>query len=93
MGKIKGLRWYILVLVALGTVVNYIDRNTLGVLAPELRDKLHFSTEQYSFIVATFQICYGLMQPVAGYLTDLIGLRFGYFMFALLWGAACAFHA
>ena len=34
MNTLRGVRWYILVLVALGTVVNYIDRNTLGILAP-----------------------------------------------------------
>ena len=93
MKKIYGLRWYILVLVALGTVVNYVDRNTLGVLAPQLKTELNFTTEQYSFIVAAFQLSYSLMQPVAGYLTDLIGLRFGYFFFAILWGIAGVLHA
>src|ERR1035438_6293961 len=41
--KTRGLRWYILVLVGLGGVVNYIDRNTLAVLAPALEKILHFS--------------------------------------------------
>ena len=93
MRTIRNLRWYILVLVGLGTLVNYIDRNTLGVLAPVLRQELNFTTEQYSFIVASFQICYSLMQPVAGYLIDFIGLRSGYFLFALLWGTAAVLHA
>ncbi|AWB19989.1 MFS transporter [Methylobacterium currus] len=93
MGKSRGLRWRILALVGLGTVVNYIDRNTLGVLAPLLKDQLGVSTEQYSFIVAAFQISYGVMQPAAGFLTDLIGLRTGYCLFALVWGSACALHA
>src|SRR3954469_3009836 len=93
MNKIRGLRWYILVLVMLGTVVNYIDRNTLGVLAPILTKELNFSTEQYSYIVAAFQISYSLMQPIAGFITDIIGLRLGYFLFALTWGTACALHA
>ena len=93
MKRIRHLRWYILVLVGLGTLVNYIDRNTLGVLAPQLREHLHFTTEQYSFIVAAFQISYSLMQPIAGFFIDLIGLRFGYFLFALLWGLAAVLHA
>lgn len=93
MRTIHGLRWWVLALVALGTIVNYVDRNTLGVLAPILKDQLHFSTEQYSFVVAAFQACYGLMQPIAGFFTDWIGLRLGYFIFALLWGAAAALHA
>ena len=45
MNKINGLRWYILALVMLGTVVNYIDRNTLGVLAPVLTKELDFTTQ------------------------------------------------
>src|SRR4051812_18491232 len=93
MRTIRNLRWYVLVLVGLGTLVNYIDRNTLGVLAPTLKDQLHFTTEQYSFIVAAFQICYSLTQPIAGFFIDFIGLRFGYFLFALLWGAAALLHA
>ena len=93
MKRIRGLRWQILALVMLGTIVNYIDRNTLGILAPTLKEQLHFTTEQYSYIVSTFQLCYSLMQPIAGYITDLIGLKFGYFMFAFVWGTAAALHA
>jgi ACS family hexuronate transporter-like MFS transporter len=93
MNKVRGLRWYILALVMLGTVINYIDRNTLGVLAPVLTKELNFTTQQYSYIVAAFQISYSLMQPIAGFITDFIGLRLGYFIFALTWGSACALHA
>src|ERR671929_2262360 len=93
MKALPGLRWYILALVALGTVINYIDRNILGVLAPTLQQGLNFSTEQYSYIIATFGICYAFMQPVAGYIIDYIGLRFGFFLFAVAWGTACALHA
>jgi ACS family hexuronate transporter-like MFS transporter len=92
-GKTHGLRWYILVLVGLGGVINYIDRNTLSVLAPVLEKTLHFSTEQYSFIVVAFLLFYSLMQPLAGFLIDLIGLRFGYFIFAVFWGASAILHA
>jgi ACS family hexuronate transporter-like MFS transporter len=77
----------------LGTVVNYVDRNALGALAPVLREELNFTNEQYSYIVAAFQVTYSLMQPVAGLVTDLIGLRFGYAIFALLWGVAGILHA
>src|SRR3954451_8378319 len=93
MAKVKGLRWYILALVAVGTVINYLDRNILGILAPQLKDELHFSTEQYSYIVAAFGFCYAFMQPVAGYLIDFLKLRLGFFIFALAWGLACALHA
>lgn len=82
-----------LVLMLLGTVIIYIDRNVLGVLAPLLEKELHFTTEQYSYIVSSFQIVYSFMQPVAGYLTDLIGPRIGYGVAVCVWGIICALHA
>src|SRR5881296_388672 len=91
--KVKGLRWYILALIAAGTVINYIDRNILGILAPQLKEELHFSTEQYSYVVAAFGYCYALMQPIAGYVIDFIGLRLGFCLFALAWGLAASLHA
>lgn len=45
---IKNLRWYVLVLFLLGVTVNYITRNSLGILAPELKDSTGITTEQYS---------------------------------------------
>lgn len=91
--KIKGLRWRMLALMLLGTVVIYVDRNALGVLAPMLEKELHFTTQQYSFVVSAFQIAYSFAQPVAGFLADLIGPRIGYGVAALVWGIACAMHA
>lgn len=82
-----------LALMLLGTVVIYIDRNVLGVLAPVLKEQLHFTTEQYSYVVSCFQIVYSFSQPLAGFLTDLIGPRIGYGIAAFVWGTACALHA
>ena len=93
MHYVKGLRWRILALMLVGTIIVYVDRNVLGVLAPILKKELNFTTEQYSFVVSSFQIVYSFSQPVAGYLTDLIGPRIGYAVAALVWGTACALHA
>ena len=62
-------------------------------LVPILKEQLSFTTGHYSYIVAAFQISYVPMQPIAGYATDFIGLRLGYFVFALIWGTAAALHA
>ena len=86
------LRWKMLALMLVGTIVIYVDRNVLGVLAPILKKELDFTTEQYSYIVSSFQIVYSFSQPVAGYLTDLIGPRIGYAVAAVIWGAAAALH-
>lgn len=89
---IKGLRWWIIALVCLGTIINYLARNSLGVLAPELKTQLHMSTQQYSYVVGAFQIGYTIMQPVCGIVIDLIGLRIGFALFAVLWSIAGCLH-
>ncbi|MGY3208858.1 sugar phosphate permease [Ewingella americana] len=53
--KIRALRWWMLALFLLGVTVNYITRNSLGLLAAELKTSLNMTTEQYSYIVAAFQ--------------------------------------
>ena len=87
------VRWKVLALMLAGTVVIYVDRNVLGVLAPILKKELDFTTAQYSYIVSSFQLVYSFSQPVAGFLTDLIGPRLGYAVAAFVWGTAAALHA
>jgi MFS transporter, ACS family, hexuronate transporter len=89
---IKGLRWWIIVLVCLGTIMNYLARNSLAVLAPELKHVFALSTQQYSYVVGAFQIGYTIMQPVCGFVVDLIGLRLGFALFAALWSATGMLH-
>ena len=52
------LRWKMLALMLAGTVVIYVDRNVLGVLASILKKELDFTTEQYSYVVSAFQLVY-----------------------------------
>ncbi|KEZ73405.1 hexuronate transporter, partial [Pseudomonas syringae pv. syringae FF5] len=77
-------------LVTAGLVVNYLARNTLSVAAPTLMSELSISTEQYAHIVVAWQLCYAIMQPVAGYIIDAIGTKMGFAIFAIAWSGACA---
>lgn len=61
---IPHLRWWMLSLFLLGVTVNYITRNSLGILAPELKTTFNMSTEQYSWVVASFQLAYTIFQPI-----------------------------
>lgn len=90
---VKNLRWWVLILFLLGVTVNYITRNSLGILAPELKDSLGITTEQYSWIVGSFQLAYTLFQPLCGWLIDVIGLKLGFLICAILWAIACIAHA
>lgn len=77
-------RWTILTILVLVTVVNFIDRQTLSILAPVLRQALHLSNEEYGRIVSVFQ--FGMLSgefPM-GYLMDRWGARLG-LSFAVLW--------
>ena len=85
-------KWGVIALISLGTILNYLSRNALGVLAPVLKAQFHFSTAQYSYVIGAFQLAYTLMQPVCGLVIDLLGLRFGYALFAALWSAASMMH-
>ncbi|EAB4959958.1 MFS transporter [Salmonella enterica] len=90
---VKNLCWWMLILFLLGVTVNYITRNSLGILAPELKSSLGITTEQYSWIVGAFQLAYTLFQPLCGWLIDVIGLKLGFMICAGLWALACLLHA
>lgn len=89
MRKIKGLRWYMIALVTLGTVLGYLTRNTVAAAAPTLMEELHISTQQYSYIIAAYSAAYTVMQPVAGYVLDILGTKIGYAFFAIAWAVFC----
>ena len=88
--KFRGMRWWMVGLVTLGLIVNYLARNTLSVAAPTMMSELDISTKEYSYIVVAWQVCYALMQPVAGYILDAIGTKLGFAVFAVAWSVACA---
>ena len=57
MRTIRGLRWWIVALICLGTIIGYLSRDALGVLAPRLETETGISAEQYSFVVGAFHLC------------------------------------
>nr|WKF61009.1 Hexuronate transporter [Paraburkholderia busanensis] len=88
--KIKGIRWWMVSLVAAGLIINYLARNTLSVAAPTLMKDLNITTAQYAHVVVAWQLCYAFMQPVAGFVLDTVGTKLGFAAFALAWSLACA---
>lgn len=90
--KIAGLRWWIIGIVMLGTVLNYLTRSSLAAAAPTLKDQLHITTEQYSYILAVFQGCYTIMQPIAGFILDSVGIKVGLALFCACWSLSNMLH-
>lgn len=93
MRTIGRLRWWIIGLVTLGTILNYLARSTLSVAAPTLQAEFSMTTEQYSWVVLAFQATYTVMQTVAGGVLDALGTRLGFFLFAIGWALANMAHA
>ena len=91
MSKIKGLRWWMIGLIMLGSIINYLTRSTLAVAAPTLLKDLNIGAQQYSWIVGTFQGAI-MLQPICGYVLDVIGLKRGYALFAAAWSIISMAH-
>src|SRR5438270_433549 len=92
MRTLKGLRWWIIGLLMLGSIINYLTRSTLGVAAPTLLTALGITTRQYSWIIGAFQGAI-MLQPIAGYVLDILGLRVGFALFAMAWSVISMAHA
>src|SRR5262249_46694036 len=74
---IPHLRWWIGGILFASTVINYIDRQTLSLLAPYLKRDYHWSNSDYANIVIAFRIAYSIGQAVFGRLIDRMGTRRG----------------
>ena len=71
------LRWWIGGLLFLSTVVNYVDRQTLSVLAPFLKRDYHWSNADFAWVVISFRAAYAIGQTLSGRLLDRVGTRKG----------------
>ena len=85
---VKHLRWYIGGLLFLSTVVNYIDRQTLSVLAPFLRQEHGWSLTDYMWIIISFRAAYAIGQTLAGPFLDRTGTRRGLSVTVLFYSLA-----
>ena len=74
---IRHLRWYIGGLLFLSTVINYIDRQTLSVLAPVLKTEFAWSNADFALVVIAFRAAYSIGQTASGRWLDRVGTRTG----------------
>ena len=87
------LRWWVVGLVALATVINYIDRGALGILWPEIKEEFNFSNQDYANIFGVFVLAYAFGQTIFGKLFDWLGTRIGFVLSIGVWSIATALHA
>jgi ACS family hexuronate transporter-like MFS transporter len=81
---IPTLRWWIGALLFASTVINYIDRQTLSLLAPYLKQDYHWTNTDYANLVIAFRVAYSIGQTLNGRLMDRIGTKRG-LTFTVLW--------
>ena len=74
---IHALRWWIGAALFASTIINYIDRQTLSLLAPYLKVDYHWTNTDYAYLVIAFRVAYSIGQTVLGRLIDRIGTRLG----------------
>jgi len=79
-------------LVFLATVINYLDRQTLSVVAPTLMREFQMTNLTYSRIVFAFMLAYTVMNGVSGPLIDRVGTRLGYAVCVAWWSTAAVLH-
>ncbi len=97
--KINGLRWWVIGLIALATVINYIDRQSLGVLWPDIAQDLYPDKtndqrkEIFGWISTIFIFSYAFGQLIFGKIFDWIGTRLGFALSIGVWSIATALHA
>ncbi len=91
--KTKGLRWVVVSLVAIATIINYIDRNALAVMWPGMSDDLGMDEFDYANVVTVFMIGYAIGQSLFGKIFDAIGTRLGFLLAIVVWSISIMLHA
>jgi ACS family hexuronate transporter-like MFS transporter len=89
--SIRGLRWWMMGLLMLGAIINYLTRSTLSFTAPTFMKELDISTVEYSLILNAFQATI-MLQPLCGFVMDTLGLKLAMILFASTWSVVTIAH-
>ncbi len=91
--KIGNYRWTICALLFFATTVNYLDRQVLSLLAPELSDRFGWTNTDYANITAVFQFVYAISMLFAGRIIDRLGTKAGFTWAIIIWSIGAIMHA
>ena len=91
--RIGNYRWAICALLFFATTVNYLDRQVLSLLAPDLSKEFGWSNTDYANIAAAFQFVYAISMLFAGRVVDRIGTRRAFMWAIAVWSAGAWMHA
>src|SRR5215207_6129409 len=91
--RLSRMRWVMISFAFAATIINYLDRQTLSVVAPALRDEFGMSNEAYGYVLSAFMLAYTVSNGLSGPLLDRLGTRFGYALCMAWWSTAGILHA
>src|SRR5947207_1320662 len=86
-------RWVICALLFFATTINYVDRQVLGFLAPDLQRSIGWNEAEYGWIVTAFQAAYAISLLVVGRVMDWLGTRKGFSLAIVVWSLAAMGHS
>lgn len=86
--KLPHLRWWIVGLLFLASILNYLDRQTLSILAPTIQQELALSDDDYALVVNCFLVAYTVATLVSGRVVDYLGVRVSLALFVGWWSVA-----
>jgi len=86
-------RWTICLLIFFATTVNYLDRQVLSILNPDLSREFGWSNTDYANIASVFQFCYAISMLFAGRIIDKLGTKAGYIVAIVVWSIGAIMHA
>ncbi len=92
-GAVGRRRWTVCGFLFFATTINYMDRQVIGILAPELQRIIGWNEIQYGHIITTFQFAYAIGLLVAGGIIDRVGTRIGYALAIGLWSISALCHS
>lgn len=82
-------RWFIVAIIFLAIVFNYVDRQIVSILKPMLKSEFSLNDSGYAWILNIFTICYAVMYPITGWMVDRFGARLVMFWGVITWSLAC----
>lgn len=91
--KIKNYRWIIVILLFTGTVINYLDRQVIGLLKPTLELEFNWTETDFGTLMSAFSFAYAIGLLISGKFIDKVGTKIGYSVAVIVWSVAGMMHA
>src|SRR4051794_19604350 len=91
--RLSRMRWVMISFALAATIINYLDRQTLSVVAPALPEQSGMSNAAYGYVLSAFMLAYTVSNGLSGPLLDRPGTRPGYALCMAWWSTAGILHA